>query len=156
MALERTESPAGARNGRGRPAASYTDAEARERHYGRKTMETAKALGISVWEASCWNVEFRHDEVVEYHRKPASLYPEGIRWLAFAMLHQVRRDLSDEVLRSWRMEASAKDYRPDPVSAREWVERASDKPLQFRWCCQVLRVPEDRVRGWVLGGRPCP
>jgi hypothetical protein len=119
--------------------------------YGTKTMATAKALGISPWEASCWNVEFRHDELVEHHRPAASIMPIGVRRLAYEMLELVRSDLRRRDLKDWRYRLSAKDYRPDPDGAQKYVDDPRDRVLGFVWCCQVLKINEDAARQYLLG-----
>jgi hypothetical protein len=120
------------------------------RQYGRKTLATSKALKISPWEASIWNIEFRHDETVEFHRPRGSGYPIGVRRLAFEMLELVKSDLSRREYPAWRYRRSAKDYRPDPDGAQAYVEDTRDRVLGFVWCCQVLRIDEESTRRYLL------
>jgi hypothetical protein len=112
--------------------------------YGRQTLATSKALGISPHEASIWQIVFRHDELVEYHRPGVSTFPEGVRKLAAAVLELARDDLRSPVdLGYYR----PPEYRPDPLGARAWFEDIeSDSPFSLRWCCQVLRLDAEAVR----------
>ncbi len=117
----------------------------REARYGRNTMATAKRLGISPWEAAAFNVEFRHDEHVEHHRRgPRNCMPEWARELAFAMIEQAQADYRQ--YRLVRPYYIPPDYRPDPEGAKVWFESDSDRPLSFVWCAQILGIDPGIIR----------
>ena len=120
-----------------------------ERQYGRRAVATAKQLGISPWEAATYNIEFRHDEHVEHHKRgPRNLMPQWARDLALAMIEQALADYRQ--YRLVRPYYIPPDYRPDPEGAKKWFESDADHALSFVWCAQILNIPETVIRKHVF------
>lgn len=145
VALKRTESPVGARSARRRITPPPAPRPRKTATYSAGTLAAAKRYGIAPHEVSGWQLASRVDELVEFHRPRRSLVPDGVVRLAAAMLEQAERDVVDDR----DLERLARDYRPDPDGALRWFLSESDRPLSYRWVCQVLGFNADAVRAKV-------
>ncbi len=117
-------------------------------HYSQKTLDEAKRLGIAPHEVQLWAIEFRADELAVRHTPRTSVFPEGVRKLAAAVLESARDDLrAPATLPYYR----PPEYRPDPYGARAWFQDiTSDHPFSLGWVCQVLRFDPEAVRAKVF------